>query len=152
MPRSMVRHRSISALFFFFQAEDGIRDLTVTGVQTCALPIYPILAAYGVLDQACMSSALLYIRMFSRRACSTCGPPQPRIPRAGVSCPTQAIIEALGSDVLEIGVHPVGKLTLAFDPFLRRPTGGKDLVGLSPLPEKRHSPIGDRDDLWSLTA
>src|SRR5205085_8745676 len=26
--------------FFFFQAEDGIRDLTVTGVQTCALPIF----------------------------------------------------------------------------------------------------------------
>src|SRR2546430_8449712 len=26
---------------FFFQAEDGIRDLTVTGVQTCALPILP---------------------------------------------------------------------------------------------------------------
>src|SRR5438270_3699672 len=25
--------------FLFFQAEDGIRDLTVTGVQTCALPI-----------------------------------------------------------------------------------------------------------------
>src|SRR2546430_6740222 len=29
-------------MFFFFQAEDGIRDLTVTGVQTCALPIYPV--------------------------------------------------------------------------------------------------------------
>src|SRR5207245_3222132 len=28
-----------SVLFFFFQAEDGIRDATVTGVQTCALPI-----------------------------------------------------------------------------------------------------------------
>src|SRR5205807_7807143 len=27
------------ALFFFFQAEDGIRDYKVTGVQTCALPI-----------------------------------------------------------------------------------------------------------------
>src|SRR2546430_8375054 len=26
-------------MLFFFQAEDGIRDLTVTGVQTCALPI-----------------------------------------------------------------------------------------------------------------
>src|SRR2546422_2397990 len=26
-------------LFFFFQAEDGIRDVAVTGVQTCALPI-----------------------------------------------------------------------------------------------------------------
>src|SRR2546426_11168583 len=27
--------------FFFFQAEDGIRDYKVTGVQTCALPIFP---------------------------------------------------------------------------------------------------------------
>src|SRR3712207_7272306 len=26
-------------IFFFFQAEDGIRDIGVTGVQTCALPI-----------------------------------------------------------------------------------------------------------------
>src|SRR6266478_6148776 len=31
--------------FFFFQAEDGIRDLTVTGVQTCALPISPFAAS-----------------------------------------------------------------------------------------------------------
>src|SRR5256885_11836279 len=36
--------------FFFFQAEDGIRDYKVTGVQTCALPISMTLAfasAYG---------------------------------------------------------------------------------------------------------
>src|SRR5437762_8413670 len=36
--------------FFFFQAEDGIRDTSVTGVQTCALPIYrvgPILVRRG---------------------------------------------------------------------------------------------------------
>src|SRR2546429_7970130 len=32
--------------FFFFQAEDGIRDVAVTGVQTCALPISP--AAQGI--------------------------------------------------------------------------------------------------------
>src|SRR2546422_8566224 len=31
--------------FFFFQAEDGIRDVAVTGVQTCALPILPLLPA-----------------------------------------------------------------------------------------------------------
>src|SRR5260370_15970068 len=31
-------------LFFFFQAEDGIRDSSVTGVQTCALPIYTAIA------------------------------------------------------------------------------------------------------------
>src|SRR5256885_14751276 len=29
----------MSSMFFFFQAEDGIRDYKVTGVQTCALPI-----------------------------------------------------------------------------------------------------------------
>ena len=29
----------MNVLFFFFQAEDGIRDIGVTGVQTCALPI-----------------------------------------------------------------------------------------------------------------
>src|SRR2546430_2904974 len=33
--------------FFFFQAEDGIRDLTVTGVQTCALPILPPGSTHG---------------------------------------------------------------------------------------------------------
>src|SRR5689334_23473162 len=31
--------KSFYFIFFFFQAEDGIRDGTVTGVQTCALPI-----------------------------------------------------------------------------------------------------------------
>src|SRR5256885_5986742 len=30
------------SIFFFFQAEDGIRDYKVTGVQTCALPISPL--------------------------------------------------------------------------------------------------------------
>src|SRR5437762_9448554 len=30
--------------FFFFQAEDGIRDTSVTGVQTCALPIFGVLS------------------------------------------------------------------------------------------------------------
>src|SRR2546422_5530569 len=33
--------RSGACVFFFFQAEDGIRDVAVTGVQTCALPILP---------------------------------------------------------------------------------------------------------------
>src|SRR5439155_14737462 len=39
--RCSVRGRyGTSACFFFFQAEDGIRDGHVTGVQTCALPIW----------------------------------------------------------------------------------------------------------------
>src|SRR5438034_2379749 len=34
-------------IFFFFQAEDGIRDHCVTGVQTCALPICTNIKLYG---------------------------------------------------------------------------------------------------------
>src|SRR5690606_39822723 len=39
----------LSSLYFFFQAEDGIRDFHVTGVQTCALPIFapPAIATTG---------------------------------------------------------------------------------------------------------
>src|SRR5690349_23691563 len=48
--------------FFFFQAEDGIRDLYVTGVQTCALPIFTgTSASSGASLCACT------------RACVPCG-------------------------------------------------------------------------------
>src|SRR5207244_8295528 len=39
---------------FFFQAEDGIRDDLVTGVQTCALPIYTNLGIAAVLGAGVM--------------------------------------------------------------------------------------------------
>src|SRR5256886_5930882 len=41
------RASDMSVVVFFFQAEDGIRDLTVTGVQTCALPIFRLAAQLG---------------------------------------------------------------------------------------------------------
>ena len=40
------RRRVRTWVFFFFQAEDGIRDYDVTGVQTCALPIFELLHRY----------------------------------------------------------------------------------------------------------
>src|SRR2546422_2609549 len=40
----------ITYIFFFFQAEDGIRDVAVTGVQTCALPISDALREVRELD------------------------------------------------------------------------------------------------------
>src|SRR2546430_7672994 len=42
---------------FFFQAEDGIRDLTVTGVQTCALPICTL--ADNVRDARCWNEDVI---------------------------------------------------------------------------------------------
>src|ERR1039457_5290659 len=50
----------LSLLFFFFQAEDGIRDYKVTGVQTCALPILSPPNIKGVrcqLSEGCCFSA-----------------------------------------------------------------------------------------------
>src|SRR6266699_5926572 len=39
---NLFKRKSKINSFFFFQAEDGIRDADVTGVQTCALPIFAI--------------------------------------------------------------------------------------------------------------
>src|SRR5207253_3609700 len=43
--------------YFFFQAEDGIRDGHVTGVQTCALPILTIIGGNGFNSPAVISGA-----------------------------------------------------------------------------------------------
>src|SRR5256884_5801186 len=45
--------------FFFFQAEDGIRDVAVTGVQTCALPISQSTPAKGSSEGATATSPKL---------------------------------------------------------------------------------------------
>src|SRR2546429_3765302 len=49
--------------FFFFQAEDGIRDVAVTGVQTCALPIWDWLFVDDFIDHR--GDALARERLFA---------------------------------------------------------------------------------------
>src|SRR2546429_8922033 len=44
--------------FFFFQAEDGIRDVAVTGVQTCALPIWKVRRLRRALQSRSNSEAV----------------------------------------------------------------------------------------------
>src|SRR3989440_1939868 len=62
-PLLFFRYISICyVVFFFFQAEDGIRDLIVTGVQTCALPI-SIWVAYADAD-----SLVLVVERFTSDA------------------------------------------------------------------------------------
>src|SRR5437879_13200855 len=60
-------------LFFFFQAEDGIRDTSVTGVQTCALPISSEMpaAASEEASRACRELAFpthLHLRIVRKSA------------------------------------------------------------------------------------
>src|SRR5260221_5965291 len=77
--------------FFFFQAEDGIRDHCVTGVQTCALPIYRCLSEdclelggiYAVRVHQCRYDWLRQ-KLFKRRLA-----PAWRSPIPDVSTPTQ---------------------------------------------------------------
>src|SRR2546427_9543873 len=79
-------------LVFFFQAEDGIRDLTVTGVQTCALPIY----GGGTADSADDDPrASVGLRRRKRRGGSCRTAPQwlwrRRVARGGVAAPRCAL-------------------------------------------------------------
>src|SRR5258707_2345301 len=62
MARVLERESSLF-LFFFFQAEDGIRDIGVTGVQTCALPIsrlegYSAKMLTGISEDDCLYADL----------------------------------------------------------------------------------------------
>src|SRR5206468_5519436 len=62
-------------LFFFFQAEDGIRDLIVTGVQTCALPIFPAVAE---VTTGVAKVAVVPRWPFRKRYCLDADTPLPR--------------------------------------------------------------------------
>src|SRR5690606_39532052 len=60
--------------FFFFQAEDGIRDFHVTGVQTCALPIFLFLADPARCAQLCSTTrpTIFPARRSSSVLCASC--------------------------------------------------------------------------------
>src|SRR2546426_1766654 len=53
-----------SLFFFFFQAEDGIRDYKVTGVQTCALPIWLPRRVPGSIVAVVLGTALVSLFQF----------------------------------------------------------------------------------------
>src|SRR5260370_30417917 len=54
-------------ILFFFEAEDGIRDSSVTGVQTCALPIYDPAARRVGTERGCGGAARRAPRPYPRR-------------------------------------------------------------------------------------
>src|SRR3989441_12166177 len=89
-------------IFFFFQAEDGIRDKLVTGVQTCALPIADLIhvVANGlpasampywrdILDSVETRAVVAYVKSMSRGFERPAPAPLPGPPRAA---PTAASI------------------------------------------------------------
>src|SRR3990167_6083515 len=78
----------------FFQAEDGIRDLTVTGVQTCALPICPRNDTAGTVAYGC--GARIHPVTFPLPRCperahsdASTAPPRHTLERARAALPRQ---------------------------------------------------------------
>src|SRR3989454_12614146 len=59
-------------VFFFFQAEDGIRDYKVTGVQTCALPISFDVAEDSLVPYGYRPTGRGTCTLFRGRGCPTC--------------------------------------------------------------------------------
>src|SRR3712207_8600799 len=67
---------SYDVFCFFFQAEDGIRDIGVTVVQTCALPICGKLSSHALLARLWLPEDLFtdhcQAQLTSQRLCGTC--------------------------------------------------------------------------------
>src|SRR3712207_1981704 len=88
---------------FFFQAEDGIRDIGVTGVQTCALPIYVDVDRGEVLD-----APEEVVRELERLLGIALAAEEVRLPRRVVRDARDAVELALvgdGVDVLRRALH-----------------------------------------------
>src|SRR5207247_6176572 len=109
-------HASIT-FFFFFQAEDGIRDPLVTGVQTCALPICTRLSRESAPHQRTQELERRLVGAARIRAKVGCD--------GGIEIPGgSALAQALG--LLAVGAHPAA-------PGLERARGvGTQNVGHGP--------------------
>src|SRR5260370_13180054 len=80
-------------MIFFFQAEDGIRYSSVTGVQTCALPISPprpVIAAYMPSARVRSFPSGKVTAISDRPAGAATAAPTPRSQRAGIRTPAHA--------------------------------------------------------------
>src|SRR5258708_21451886 len=95
--------------FFFFQAEDGIRDDLVTGVQTCALPISDRLGAPALARQPAADDELLAVHRLDL------------YPAGGAPAGLVGGVESLGDDSLEALLDaPLEQLGAVADDVLGR--------------------------------
>src|SRR6266853_2483537 len=125
-------------LFFFFQAEDGIRDLTVTGVQTCALPIS---------RRGCATAGRGYGARRRGAAAQLLARPRARSParvRLGAQPPESPELP-LGEVVHRARMWPVGdaRLVARADDGDERPGGARELAfGVAEPEAGRRPPAG----------
>src|SRR5437879_12769412 len=108
--------------FFFFQAEDGIRDTSVTGVQTCALPISALRAGGEPVDRLRSQAGLVQVLLHAEA-----------LPGEGGEC-VRAVSRWLrhhGRDVRGVDAVPDGQV----DDRADRPRGSRGAAVLAALGE-----------------
>src|SRR5882762_9106873 len=102
----------VLGIFFFFQAEDGIRDSSVTGVQTCALPIFCARGPSGTFTASTPA-------FFNARHCSSIGagsmPLGGTISTLVTSSPRASLLPQRDFSARATGVTPAGACTDARD-------------------------------------
>src|SRR5256885_8468215 len=103
----MIGEYTASDVVFFFQAEDGIRDYKVTGVQTCALPIFPIVPATQGIN-ACSVGPLYVAATSANQAFVSYGSlPAPSCPQSGniyiANLQTRAVSQPTRSEERRVG-------------------------------------------------
>src|SRR2546422_11627134 len=96
-------------IFFFFQAEDGIRDVAVTGVQTCALPI----SAAGSETILLVEDEHL-VRLLARKV----------LERAGY----RVLVAAGGAEALDLAERYAGPIHLLLSDVVMPGMNGRELM------------------------
>src|SRR5690625_2905642 len=94
-------------LFFFFQAEDGIRDGHVTGVQTCALPILSVRCLMWPMPRADSSATRYFVSASQRSAVYGCPISLLNEPGGATVSPSWRKIVAIRSFVEVLPAEPV---------------------------------------------
>src|SRR6267378_5974909 len=106
--------------FFFFQAEDGIRDLYVTGVQTCALPISAPVLKPENLSEIVRQAVFLQRTAHPEIAFDTIFPARPVTVRCDARLVGQAVInivknaiESIETRIVEQSGGPAGQISVS---------------------------------------
>src|SRR5258708_39948477 len=129
-----------NAFVFFFQAEDGIRDDLVTGVQTCALPISRFMSSMNLVAQTfqyrCEPVRKILIQLNFHRMCGAAGTGRSSSAEAAantIAARTSSTVQLGKSVRMSSTQSPLGKLDRTVPSVTRVPlnTGSPPQVALS---------------------
>src|SRR6266511_5908909 len=130
----------ILCFFFFFQAEDGIRDFHVTGVQTCALPISDrAVLATGAGGEAAPRGGRADAQGPARSGCPRAASGPEEGPNAGSATGGSALRRLLHAAALQASPNlPLSRAHLRAHGPRRRWLSRRDRLVRGRLPPRRH--------------